>query len=389
MPSLSRLDAAGKGSKNFSLPKNGKFTLGRDPGCNIILDVEGVSRLHAVIYVHNNQYTIQDQESTNGIKVNGCRVLCKELKHNDQIKIGNTILVFDNPSKKLVWLYLLVLIAGLSIAYYLWPEYRNNPPPPLITQIEEPALPSADFNDLLSARSEDWLVKTYAKNSRVLVISFPSLKEQAQALNRAVSFIEKEGAPKDRVMGDVELAAFIFLKQKTAETFSSGFDFSNKQIAEFFTQAIKDRTVFNDAEERLLDILIKAKHLEQENKKIISLNEEKAILTFVPSAFSAQISAVILTHELSHGRFFTDSKYQDKCSHFWNHVMNEDERKAFKSFLAHRDYDLADEMMIVINEMQAWLMFTPDEELFNFNLLGLGKENLNRLRQEFQRLVLD
>jgi DNA-binding winged helix-turn-helix (wHTH) protein len=50
---------------------DGSATLGRDPGCNIVIDDPSVSRVHAVLSVTDGQLTVEDRDSKNGTRVDG------------------------------------------------------------------------------------------------------------------------------------------------------------------------------------------------------------------------------------------------------------------------------------------------------------------------------
>lgn len=53
----------------------GMFTVGREPDNSIVLaNIEGVSRRHAIINVNGETVTVRDENSTNGVKVNGTRI---------------------------------------------------------------------------------------------------------------------------------------------------------------------------------------------------------------------------------------------------------------------------------------------------------------------------
>jgi pSer/pThr/pTyr-binding forkhead associated (FHA) protein len=80
-------------SKGFELGEN-EFVIGRISDCQLILSLYGVSRRHARIYFKNNEYIIKDNNSTNGIYVNGIKVLKCILRNNDQIEIGEAKLIF-------------------------------------------------------------------------------------------------------------------------------------------------------------------------------------------------------------------------------------------------------------------------------------------------------
>jgi pSer/pThr/pTyr-binding forkhead associated (FHA) protein len=68
--------------------------IGRNPGTDVTLVDEGVSRDHAVISCEDGSFAIEDLQSTNGTRVNGKRVRRKELCEGDEIQIGSTVLAF-------------------------------------------------------------------------------------------------------------------------------------------------------------------------------------------------------------------------------------------------------------------------------------------------------
>jgi pSer/pThr/pTyr-binding forkhead associated (FHA) protein len=73
----------------------GAVVIGRSSDCDIQLGVTNVSRKHARVVFHNEEYLIEDLESTNGVFVNGIRVVKCILRNNDQIEIGGVKLVFN------------------------------------------------------------------------------------------------------------------------------------------------------------------------------------------------------------------------------------------------------------------------------------------------------
>ena len=69
--------------------------IGRAPTCDLQLPDDSISREHAVVLVRRRgRYTLEDLQSTNGVRVNGKRVRSIELAHGDEIEIGQTRLVF-------------------------------------------------------------------------------------------------------------------------------------------------------------------------------------------------------------------------------------------------------------------------------------------------------
>ena len=86
------------------LPQGGVFplkerelTIGRDPTCDITLDVESpASRHHATAYKSGSAWHIKDLGSLNGTQVNGNRIEDTTLTIGDIIKIGTAVFVFED-----------------------------------------------------------------------------------------------------------------------------------------------------------------------------------------------------------------------------------------------------------------------------------------------------
>jgi adenylate cyclase len=65
-----------------------RLRLGRRESCDICLPYPNVSGLHCELVFHKGRWTIRDLNSTNGVKVNGARILEKLLHPGDRISIG-------------------------------------------------------------------------------------------------------------------------------------------------------------------------------------------------------------------------------------------------------------------------------------------------------------
>ena len=72
--------------------------IGRAPTANLQLDDDSISREHAVILGEDGTFTVEDLQSTNGIRVNGKKLRSAELSDGDEIQIGKTTLCFVLPS---------------------------------------------------------------------------------------------------------------------------------------------------------------------------------------------------------------------------------------------------------------------------------------------------
>lgn len=63
--------------------------LGRHPECDIQIESRKVSRRHCCIAQINDYLVIRDLDSTNGIRINGVRVIEGQLRPGDEVTIGN------------------------------------------------------------------------------------------------------------------------------------------------------------------------------------------------------------------------------------------------------------------------------------------------------------
>jgi hypothetical protein len=74
----------------------GGGTIGRSRDCDVVLDDAGASRRHAEIRPHREGWTVQDLDSTNGVRVNGHPIHgAQPLRPGDRVEIGSTEIVFE------------------------------------------------------------------------------------------------------------------------------------------------------------------------------------------------------------------------------------------------------------------------------------------------------
>ena len=76
--------------KSYRLQTHRPFTVGRDPGNDIILRDPKVSRHHAEIVFERGFFVMHDLASANGTYVNGKRVRVAPLTHGAKLRMGNT-----------------------------------------------------------------------------------------------------------------------------------------------------------------------------------------------------------------------------------------------------------------------------------------------------------
>ncbi len=75
------------------------FTIGRESADMVLNDAQA-SRKHAMIQLHDRRIVLKDLDSTNGTFIGTRQVKEEELKHLDEISIGNTrllITIFESP----------------------------------------------------------------------------------------------------------------------------------------------------------------------------------------------------------------------------------------------------------------------------------------------------
>lgn len=81
--------------RKYDIEKN-EIYVGRNETCEIFIDDEDVSRVHAKVITEGEYVSIQDLGSTNGLLVNGVKIQKARLQDGDRIQIGNlTVLKFN------------------------------------------------------------------------------------------------------------------------------------------------------------------------------------------------------------------------------------------------------------------------------------------------------
>lgn len=92
----------GVGPGSIVLPDGQRFvldaevvTVGRLPDCELLLVDSRVSRHHAEIRPHGDEFVLVDLGSTNGTRVNGVRVSQRVLRDGDELGFGSTRLRFE------------------------------------------------------------------------------------------------------------------------------------------------------------------------------------------------------------------------------------------------------------------------------------------------------
>lgn len=100
------------------------LVLGRDPGCDIVLEGSGVSRRHAQFVLSNGEYALEDLGSKNGTWVNGARLVDSvALSDGDSIMVGDQNLLFRLPNANIETI---VQRPSAAVAIVLFTDIENS-----------------------------------------------------------------------------------------------------------------------------------------------------------------------------------------------------------------------------------------------------------------------
>jgi hypothetical protein len=253
-----------------------------------------------------------------------------------------------------------------------------------------PAARGADFGTVLAGNSDTVALYDYGSRSLILIIDFPSLAEQGRMFNRVGALVERMGAPRERVMSNEELAGFIRSVGKTDATFAFGNDFLVAELVVFFNLADLGGVELNPEEIALRRMLLE-RGLIVLRSGFFQAVKPQAVILSIPQetrdrAYSPKVSLgarqTILMHEISHAEFYTNRLYAAYCRKFWKNVLSDEQRAAFRKFLSGSSYNPDNEEMM-INESQAYLLYTPDPRAFNPRLVGMKDKEVDSLRARF------
>ncbi len=254
-----------------------------------------------------------------------------------------------------------------------------------------PPASTASFEELLGNQAQGVAVFDYEGRASIVIFDFPTLLEQGRMFNRLVTLIERIGAPRERVLSNEELARYIRSVGKTEATLAYGNDFLVSELVVFFNLAEIGPIQLNPEEVALRKFLLDRKMMVM-RRGFYQAVTPRAVVLSLPRVsaggsgsppVSESARRTILSHEVAHGEYYTNPKYANFCRRFWREVMTEKQRAGFRKFLTSNGYNPENEEMM-INEGQAYLMYTPDPRAFNAKLVGFTDGELDDLRRKFK-----
>jgi hypothetical protein len=255
------------------------------------------------------------------------------------------------------------LLAGLT-------AYRLGAPPESPPQSALPVLDEAAILDRRPTRSE--LVRL-AGEDPIYVLIFPTLADQAAAMNRVAALTEKIGMPRDRLVAPEELDRAIAARGDTAATWYVAHDYTRRQLDHFFALAASNRQPLSAAELALREHLSR---LAAGEYALLTISAET-------TGMDETMRAAVLRHEVAHGWFFTRPGFAAQVVTIWHNDLTEAERDAVRRFLASEGYDVND-ARLVANEAMAYLAHTPDSRLFSPKSLGISPERAAVIRARYE-----
>lgn len=252
---------------------------------------------------------------------------------------------------------------------------------------------SGDFQTVLNARNENVVIWQMAENPNVYVFDFKGLNNQGRSFNRITQFTEQQTTePYPKVLNNLELSRYIEAARRTQADFAFGHDVLVGELVQFFNYSQRDKVELNPEEILVRDFLTEQGLIRFWRGFYQAMRPDVVILA-VPQTqdrkanepmVSTGARYAILLHELAHGEYYTNTHYQKFCQRFWYETLTENQREAFKKFLGNFNYAVNNEELL-INEMQAYLMFTPDPKSFSARKLGVSDAELDQMRSAFRR----
>jgi hypothetical protein len=253
---------------------------------------------------------------------------------------------------------------------------------------------TGDFQTILNARSDTLTVWKVSDNSKVFVFDFPGLAIQGRTFNRATQFTEQaqanSGYPK--VLDNEEIGKYMESLRRTQANFAFGHDLLVSELVQFFNLIDRDKIDIFPEEIALRDFLLQ-QGLIKSWRGFYQAIQPGVVILSIPQRQSKKVDEppvselarlAIFTHEIAHGEYYTNPYYAVYCRRFWNESLKDSERDAFINLFKKYNYDVS-YGDLVINEMQAYLMFTPDPNSFNASKLGVSDQALESMRAMFRQ----
>jgi len=251
---------------------------------------------------------------------------------------------------------------------------------------------NADFQTILNGRSGEFGIWSYADNPNVYVFDFPTLNQQGQTFNRAMQLTEQFNESYKRVFSQDEMSKYLIAIRRNQANFAFGHDFLVNELVLFFNLASRDKIALLPEEALMRDFLLGQGLMDNWRGFFRALKPEVVILS-MPQVqerhdneprINELARRAIFTHEMAHAEFYTNRYYADYCRKFWSEKLSEAQRGLFQKFLSNYNYSV-NQQELLINEMQAYLMFTPDPNSISAAKLGIEDAEWEAMKSLFRQ----
>lgn len=101
MPARLTIHFSDQPAKSIVAEEPGEYVIGRDPGCDIVLDDARISRRHARLTVSDGGGAIEDLESKNGLALNGEPVTAAALSDDCWLSVGGLLVQHEAGERAL------------------------------------------------------------------------------------------------------------------------------------------------------------------------------------------------------------------------------------------------------------------------------------------------
>lgn len=264
----------------------------------------------------------------------------------------------------------------------------------VVAEIKLPASPRVlSREQIVTAQAAERTFYWLLDNPRVLVLDMPNVEDQSRVFARLVIFIERSSAPRHRILSVDEVLKWRLANKETLATLTIGNNIRANDFALFFNTARLQVEPITEDEQWLLARLLEHGVIKAVENGYESLAPEKIVIS-APQVSKIEGCAnctitplkrdLILRHELAHARFITDQVYRNYVWWFWHNILTSQQRVDISKYLRSLGYDLGAPDML-INEMQAFLIHTPESEYFSSRAAGLAGKQMAELHASFKK----